>query len=326
MEEQSSPIKVVKVDATKDSKYTADYGVRGYPTLKLFRRGLQSHTDFWGAKDINKILGWLNKKTGPPAVDIKNVDAAEELIKSQNVAILGFFDDYESEEAKAFLKAADAVDDYRSGITKNPEVYKKYEAESGSIILLKNFDEGKAVFDGEYTEQEIQKFIAVYAAPIIIDFNTSFTHIIFSVVRSHVLVFISKEDGHWDDLIQPLKDVAEHYRGEIVFIVIDADVSDHQRILDFFYITDSSIPTLRFVHFKDGNNNKYKMKNNDLSPESVKAFIEDGIAGKLRVEVKSEKIPEDWDKAPVKVLVGDNFEDVALDVTKDVFVSFYSPW
>lgn len=42
----------------------------------------------------------------------------------------------------------------------------------------------------------------------------------------------------------------------------------------------------------------------------------------MKAYLKSEEVPEDWNKGPVTVLVGKNFETVALDSTKNVFVEF----
>lgn len=89
LEEAKSPIKLGKVDATVETQLAEKHGVRGYPTLKFYRKG--TPIEYTGGRQADDIVNWLNKKTGPPAKDLPTVDEAKEFIEAHNVAIVGFF-------------------------------------------------------------------------------------------------------------------------------------------------------------------------------------------------------------------------------------------
>ena len=48
----------------------------------------------------------MEKKTGPVAVDLSDVKAAEKLIEDNEVVVIGFFKAKKSEKAKLFLEEA----------------------------------------------------------------------------------------------------------------------------------------------------------------------------------------------------------------------------
>jgi hypothetical protein len=49
------------------------------------------------------------------------------------------------------------------------------------------------------------------------------------------------------------------------------------------------------------------------------------LAKELTPTYKSEAVPEKND-APVTVVVGDNFDSIVMDPTKDVLLEVYAPW
>ena len=126
----------------------------------------------------------------------------------------------------------------------------------------------------------------------------------------------------------------------MLFVTINTDEEDHKRILEFFGITESELPTYRAIKLGE---DMAKYKPEDDKFENAEQFVTDFMDGKLKQHLMSQDVPEDWDKEGVKVLVGKNFQEVAMNVEKDVLgkkllfsnitdvdnsllVEFYAPW
>jgi len=72
------------------------------------------------------------------------------------------------------------------------------------------------------TEETITKFIKTNALPLIVDFNHETAQKVFGgEIKSHVLMFLSKEAGHYDKYLETQKKVAADYREKVRLLFLD---------------------------------------------------------------------------------------------------------
>merc|ERR1712079_987605 len=286
--EKDSPIKLGKLDATEESKTAEKFEVRGYPTLKFFKNG--KPMEYGGGRTADTIVNWVEKKTGPPAKALAGAEEAKAFIEGKTVAVIGCFED----EA----------------------VCSEYGVTGEGVVMVKTFDDGKATLTEDLTEENIAKFVGSESLPLVIDFNHETAQKIFSgEVKSHFLMFSSAKAEDHADKLEKLRSLAKKYKGKMLFVTINTDEEDHKRILEFFGITESELPTYRAIKLGE---DMAKYKPEDDKFENAEQFVTDFMEGKLKQHLMSQEIPEDWDKEGVKVLVGKNFQEVALNAEKDV--------
>jgi len=324
--EKDSPVKLGKLDATEEGPVAEKFEVRGYPTLKFFRNG--KPMEYNGGRTADTIIAWVEKKTGPAAVTLDSVDAAKKFIEDNEIAVVGFFADMESEAAKAFMEVAGANDDHKFALAAaGSDIATENKVEGDAIVLFKKFDEGRNdMTEGLADVEAIGKFVASNALPLVVEFNHETAQKIFSgEIKSHLLMFVSKKSDEFKAQHETAQTIAKDYKGQLLFVTIDTDEEDHKRILEFFGMKEDEIPGMRLIKLAE-DMAKYKPENGALDEANIRAFVTAFLEGKLKQHLLSEEIPEDWDAKPVKVLVGKNFEQVALDTEKNVLVEFYAPW
>ncbi|XP_014225896.1 protein disulfide-isomerase [Trichogramma pretiosum] len=322
--EQGSAVKLAKVDATIEAELAEKHEVKGYPTLKFFRKG--TPLDYTGGRQADDIVNWVTKKSGPAVVPLADVEAAKKFVDATNVAIVGFFKDQESADAKTFMEVGNHYDEYGFGVSSSDDVFGEYSAEDGQIYLFKKFDEGKVLFEGEVSIENLKKFVDLQSLPLIAEFNQESARRIFGGdIKTHLLVFLSQEAGHFEKYVEELKEPAKNFRGKLLFVTINADDNDHERILEFFGMKKEEVPVMRLIQLEE-DMAKYKPENPEVSAANIQEFVSAFFDGKLKRHLLTQDLPEDWDKTGVKVLVGTNFAEVAYDTKKHVLVEFYAPW
>lgn len=269
----------------------------------------------------------MSKKTGPSAKDLLSSEDVKSFTEAKDVTVVGFFADADSAEAKAFVETAEGIDDIAFGLVKDAAVAAEHKVEGNGIVLFKKFDEGRNDYDGEYKAEDITKFISANRMALVTEFTDEAAPKIFSGdVKRHILIFVSKKAEDFKEKHDAFGDAAKDFKGKVLFIFINSDVEENERIMEFFGIKKENLPTVRLIDLEGDEMVKYKPDYDELTTDNHKNFLTQFFDGKLKAHLMSAEVPEDWDAKPVKVLVGKNFEEVAFDKKKGVFVEFYAPW
>lgn len=119
---------------------------------------------------------------------------------------------------------------------------------------------------------------------------------------------------------------AKENKGKVLFSItkLDDGFELYERLAEFVGANVEKAPVLVLVKVTE-ELAKYEFTASEITVETLTAFVDDYINGKLNPTLKSEKEPETND-APVKVVVGTTFEEMVLNTTADVLVEFYAPW
>uniref|UniRef100_H2ZN92 protein disulfide-isomerase n=1 Tax=Ciona savignyi TaxID=51511 RepID=H2ZN92_CIOSA len=225
-----------------------------------------------------------------------------------------------------YVKVADAIDDVVFGVIHSADVAAASDIAENTVAVFKKVED--KIIKSASTHIAKMKSAWVYneIAPLVQEMSEETAPKIFGGdIQVHNLLFISKLNVESDGHLDAFTEAAKSFKGKVLFIYIDTDQEDNKRVMEFFGLAESDIPSYRIIKMSE-NMAKFKPDSPDLTTEAISAFTSKVVDGKVDRHLMSAELPEDWNKNPVTVLVGSNFQDVAYDKKKKVFVEFYAPW
>lgn len=107
---------LAKVDCTAEATVCSKFDVKGYPTIKLFRKD-GTHSEYPAGRTAPDIVKFMTKQNAPAYVELSGETAVAAFLDGKDVAVAGFFSSADSAEAQAFIKVAKALrNDYSFGL------------------------------------------------------------------------------------------------------------------------------------------------------------------------------------------------------------------
>lgn len=198
-----------------------------------------------------------------------------------------------------------------------------YGLTEAGIVVLRNFDEPLLTYSGEATAAGITEFVKSKQVPRLINFDEDSIDPIFGKKAPAIFLFSNEKDQEYQKIFA---DAANQLQGKILFVKSTTTDGIQSKLADYIGVDAKSQPTIRVIRFGDDlEKYRYEGKLSELSVESIGQFIEDFKTNKLKPFLKSEPVPAD-NNGPVKVIVGNNWQDIVADPTKDVLVKYYAPW
>ncbi|CAG8638731.1 19997_t:CDS:2, partial [Gigaspora rosea] len=302
-------IKLAKVDCTVEQELCQEHGVRGYPTLKVFKEG--KATEYNGGRKSDLIISYMKKQSLPPVTDV-TVDNLDTFKDSDEVIIIGFWDSESQNEHNIFNTVAESLrNDYIFGQTGQKDAATKAEVTTPAVVLYKKFDEGKNILKAPFTKEELENFIKVNSVPLLAEIGPD-NYGSYVDAGLPIAFLFYETDEQRASLGKAIEPVAKNFKGQANFVYINASkFGQHADNINL----KQQWPAFGIQHPND--EQKYPFnQSEEITTEKIQTFVSKVLKGEISPSVKSEPIPESND-GPVTVLVADSFNDIVYDKTKD---------
>uniref|UniRef100_A0A0B7B682 Protein disulfide-isomerase n=1 Tax=Arion vulgaris TaxID=1028688 RepID=A0A0B7B682_9EUPU len=333
LKKENPAILLAEVDGTVETELVEKYDAEGFPGLKIFRNGKASHYNGEHTTD-NDIVSYMKNQVGDGAKEVKNIKQLKELFVPDDISVIGFFQSDDDPKVTVYRDLSNAYrSDFKFGITFDEELRKTYKFQPNSVVVFAaerfytKYEPKWYVLEikDDTTVDDILTFIKNHRLPLVGHYEGA-RSARYDLKKPVCLIFYSVDFGFdhreatqfWRHKIA---DIANKFP-EITFAV--ADDEENIKLLQEFGLDESGEEINVGLLSTDGK--KYPMEPMDeYDSDDIVDFLKKYKKGKLRPYIKSQRPPKKQ-TGHVTVVVGETFEKIVKDTSKDVLIEMYAPW
>ncbi|KAF9222009.1 protein disulfide isomerase [Gyrodon lividus] len=320
---KENSIKLAKVDCVDQAELCQAHGIQGYPTLKVFRNG--EPNDYSGPRKADGIISYMIKQSLPAVSEVTSANLSDFQNADKIVAIAYLTSTTDAPAPEFSMTAQKHREEYLFGLSTDPEAIAAAGITPPAIVVYRSFDEHKTEYPypvSSATVKDVEDWIQELAIPLLGEVNGD-TYAIYALSgKPLAYLFVDPADEKSQGHIDSLRSVASKYHGKVNFVWIDATkFGDHAKALN---LAEPKWPSFVIQDLQQQMKYPYD-QDKAVEPEAISTMVADYVDGKLSPKLKSQPIPETQDES-VFTLVGEEFEKVVFDDSKDVFVEFYATW
>jgi len=315
------PLALAKVDATAETKIAEKYGIQGFPTLFFFKGG--NKLEYTGGRTKDAIVEWVTKKSGPPSLEA-TCDVLKSKVESSKFVLTYFGGEDETLYVDAHIPLANENDKITFVNVADEACAKSYGAAAPGAVFFRKFEETTVVYTGEPTKDALLTFVKPLMVPTVFEFSEEQVEPIFGQQQPLIVLFRTGKDTD-AAFMKTFEDAAKANKGKMLFSYSDISSGIQEKLAEFMGVKSESLPILKAILPADMKKFDCETKPADLTVDIISKFVTDVLGGTIKPSLKSDPIPENND-GPVTVVVGEEFEKIVMDKTKDVLVKYYAPW
>lgn len=314
---------LVDLDATVEKEVAEKYNIRGFPTLKLFSKG-EVISDYKGGRTKDALIKYIERALLPSieeCTDAAAVSATVEKNKGKAIVFGVKLDKLSEEFKKSSMSLRDMMPDTIAFASVAEVAHMKDvggdDVKEDTIVLVRD-DGSKTTFSEK--PEALENWVKISSLPAFAELSRDNAGVYTELDTPIFMLFQDpeKKDKAVNDVVA---EVAAENRGNsgIAFTWINSvelgSFAEHVGCAD-------KKPAIAIYEFKS--DTKYVF-DEDFDKNNLSAWVERVLAGEVGATTKSEPVPEKNDE-PVKVVVGNSWEDIVEDTGKDVLIEQYAPW